>query len=533
MVKLLIKNRFAGLFGSMFSRGKKGSVRKASVGRIVLFSLLYLYVAVVFIGLATFMAISMGAMMLPAGASRLYYAIFTIAALSVLFILSIFETKSELFECRDNELLLSMPIRPRDLILSRIIVVLIYNYVTEAVVMLPAITVYAIFTRDVVGVIGGLIISLFIPLLATALASAVGYLIAEISRRVRSNNIVVIIVSLLFMGAYFYGCFALGFFSEDIAEGAMAFDFAALEKGAPLLSFIGSAALLSPLAAVTVIGISVFVAAVAYFVIAKNYLKIITDNRGKRRVEYKAKALRRSSAVSALTRKELARFFSSTTYMLNAGLGLVFEIIIGVFILFGRESVIMVGNELFGSTDFMAPMLISGVVFCSSMTMMSASSLSLEGSSLWVIKTIPVTEKQVLMSKMLPQVIVSAPPTLITSVLFIIASGSSFWLWPFFILVPQAANLFFALLGINMNVISHRFDYENEVQAVKSSLSVFLTMLLQMVTSMVVLVGALILSFLSPLLSAAAMLFFFSLASVGLLLMLLGPAARRYGRIEV
>ena len=139
MVKLLVKNRLAGLFGSMFSRGKKGSVKKASVGRKILFSLLYAYVAIVFIGLAVSMAIGLGLLMIPNGAPRLYFSAFIMATLTITFVLSIFETKSELFECRDNELLLSMPIRPRDIVLSRVLVVLIYNYLTEAIVMIPAI----------------------------------------------------------------------------------------------------------------------------------------------------------------------------------------------------------------------------------------------------------------------------------------------------------------------------------------------------------------------------------------------------------
>lgn len=533
MVKILIKNRLRGLVGAMLTGGRKGSTKQRSTGRVVLFSLLYLYVAVVFIGLATFMAISLGSLMIPLGAPRLYFAVFMIADLSITFVLSIFETKSELFECRDNELLFSMPIRPRDIVISRILVVLIYNYVTEAVVMIPAIVVYAVIAKDIVGVFGALVVSLFIPLLATALASAVGYVIAEISRRVRNNNIVVILLSVAFLALYFYGCFAMGFYSEDFANSMQSFDFAAIEKSMPVLYFIGSAALFAPLATVAVTVGSLLVAAIAYTVISLNYLKIITDNRGKKKVEYTEKTLERSGVLFALVKKELSRFFTSAAYMLNAGLGLVFEVVIGVLLVIKRADLIEVATIIFGDVDMLTPLMTCALIFFASMTMMSASALSLEGSSLWIAKTMPVTDKQLLWSKALPQIIVSAPPTLITSVLLIVALAPNPLTWPFIILIPQASSVTFALLGINMNVLSHRFDYETEVHAIKQSLSVFLTMLLQMVTAIIASVGAILLTFVSLWLALAILLLVFSLFALGLALLTSGPSAKRYSRIEV
>lgn len=533
MVKLLVKNRLAGLFGSMFSRGKKGSVKKASVGRKILFSLLYAYVAIVFLGLAIYTSVALGLFMIPLGAPRLYFAVFIMASLTITFVLSIFETKSELFECRDNELLLSMPIRPRDIVLSRVLVVLIYNYITEAIVMIPAIVVYGVIARDILGVLGGLLISLFVPLLSTALASAVGYSVAEISRRVRNSNIITIIISLAFMCLYFYGCFSMGYYSEEFSENMAAIDFAAIEAAMPAFYFIGSAALLSPLTTLSVVALSVGVAAAAYAVIARNYIRIITDNRGKKKILYTEKKLSQSGALFALAKKELARFFSSTTYMLNAGLGLVFEVVVGVLLFIKRTDIIMVGEALFGAVDPVVALLAAGMVLFSSMTMMSASALSLEGSSIWIAKTLPVTDRQLLWSKALPQIIVSAPPTLITSILLLIAVMPSPLCWPFVIIIPQVANLAFALVGINMNVLSHRFDFENEVLAIKSSLSVFLTMLVQIVTAILAMVGTLLLTFVSIWAALAALLGFFIILSAALILVLNGPAAKRYSRIEI
>ena len=109
MTKRLIKNRLIGLLAGF--GGKKGKNGKSvSAGKVVLFTLLYLYVACAFLFLSVSMSLSFGAVLIPGGASWLYYSIFILATFTLLFVFSIFETKGELFDCKDNDLLLSMPI---------------------------------------------------------------------------------------------------------------------------------------------------------------------------------------------------------------------------------------------------------------------------------------------------------------------------------------------------------------------------------------------------------------------------------------
>ena len=131
MIKILIKNRLRSLLGTMVNKSRDGSAVKGGRGRIVLVIILYLFLAGSFAFMSTSVAMVLGTVLIPIGAAWLYFAIFIIAALSVIFILGIFETKAELFECKDNDLLLSMPIKPRDIVASRVCVVLIYNYLEE------------------------------------------------------------------------------------------------------------------------------------------------------------------------------------------------------------------------------------------------------------------------------------------------------------------------------------------------------------------------------------------------------------------
>ena len=482
MIKSLLKIRLRSAISGMFKSKKADG--KISVGRVILFSFLFLYLAAVFVGLAFMMAFALGSILIGQS-SEIYFGIFLLAAFSVIFVLSIFETKSELFECKDNELLLAMPIKPRDIVISRIAAVLVYNYIEEAVVMLPAITVYAILSGDAVGVIGALIASLFLAPLATALASAVGYLVALISRRVRRKNLITVAISLGFLFAYFglYGSLVgnMDAFLENPEASS-----GAITESLGFLGVFGAAALLSPLNLAVYIAASVGVCALAYCVISKSFFAVATDNRGAKRTKYKEKRLERGSVISALVRNEFSRFFSSATYMLNAGLGVIMQLAVAVIAISQRSSI----SELIGGLEaeigaagissLLAPMAAVAVAMLSSVTTMSASALSLEGKNFWLIKSMPVSGRSVVIAKTLPHLMLSLPASLVSSILMSVAFSLEVAETVLVVLFACITCVTFAVWGTVMNFAFPKFEFENEAQVVKQSLAVTLVLLSQL-----------------------------------------------------
>lgn len=537
MIKYLIKNRLRSALGAMVGKGKGGSVKKASAARIVGFTILYAYVIGTFLFLSAIFSFLLGSILIPSGASWLYFFVFMIASFSIVFIFSIFETKSELFECKDNDLLLSMPIKPKDIVISRIFVVLIYNYIEEFIIMLPCIVSYAIFSRgDIVGILGAFVVSLLLPLFATALASGVGYIVVVISKKLKKNSFVTLAFSVFFLLIYMFGYSALMENADSFFEGS----FEVVPSDLPLIYFIGSAAKFAPVSFICIAVLSIGSSLLAYYIISKSYIKLVTDNKGEKRAVYKEEKLKSNSALFALTCKELKRFFSSATYMLNTGIGLIFEIILAVFAIVKRdellEAVNMLSSEIphASAGDIIAPLMIAAVVFVGGLSSISSCALSLEGKNLWVLKTLPVRERDVMLSKVLPHIIVSLPPTLISSVLLMIASSSPIKYFPFFVLTPVAATVFSAFLGLVINVAFPKFEYDNEAQPVKQSLSVFLVMIIQMLVGVAVFVITFILALLSlGFIASLAVLLMFCVLSVIFGVILFGPSARKYAQIEV
>ena len=526
MIKLLVKNRLRGAVSGMLRLGKSG---KGSRGRVVLFAILFAYLFACLIFLSSGMSFLLGSALIPAGAAWLYFAIFTLAGFSVVFILSIFETKSELVDCKDNDLLLSMPISEKALVISRTVVVLIYNYVIEAFVIVPAVIIYAIFAKDTVGVIGALIVSLFVPLLATAFASGVGYAVAYVSKRIRKSSFISVLLSLAFLALYFWGYNAL---IEGLDSFLMGFDPEAIEGNLKILEFIGKASLLRPLSIIAVIAVCSLLSFLAYYIISKNYIRLAISNKGAKKIKYKMEKTKRTGALFALCRKELRKFFTSSLYMLNSAIGLVFTVVLSVAALINADTLAEISKGIFGNENYIAPLLAIGLVFLSSMNMMSASSLSLEGKNFWIIKSSPISDTTVILSKVLPQIIVITPPVLLSSLIMILASGAEPIYWIFLIVTPFLANVSFALLGLIYNILAPRFDFDNEAYPIKQSLSVFATMMTQMLISIVAIVITVIFLFMNlPLVAAVVGLAFFALLVAVFALILFIPCKQKYAKL--
>lgn len=524
MIKLLVKNRLRGLVSGMLKQGKN-----ASKGKIALFAVLFIYLFAAVAFMSASFAYMLGEVLIPFGFSWLFFAIFTIASFTAVFIMSIFETKSELFDCKDNDLLLSMPIPEKALVISRTVVVLVFNYLIQAIVILPAIVVYAIISHDTLGVLGALIVSFFTPLLATALSSGVGYALAYFSKKIGKSTVMTLVLSLGFLALYFWGYGKLISGMEGFLTG---FTPESIPSNLKLLEFIGNASLLKIVPLISVALVCVAVSALTYLLISKKYMVLAISNVGTKKIKYKMVKSDARSPILALTAKELRKFFTSAVYMLNSGIGLIFTVIIAVVILVKRTMLTELALTLFGSADFLAAPLAVVLVFLSSMNMMSASALSLEGKNFWILKTAPISENTVILSKVLPQIIVTAPPVLISSVILIVASGAAPIYWPFLILTPLVANTAFAFLGLCFNILAPKFEFDNEAQPVKQSMAVFLTMITQSVISILAIVFTVLLLFRGyPLLSAAAGLVFFVIVAIVTAILLFIPCKQKYAKM--
>lgn len=181
-----------------------------------------------------------------------------------------------------------------------------------------------------------------------------------------------------------------------------------------------------------------------------------------------------SGLFGALLKKEFQRFTGSATYMLNCGLGVV--LLLGLTV-----ACFFIGDDILAEITASITEL---PIFCYAVTMMlftstlattTSVSVTLEGRALWVLKTAPVPTTTILAAKTAVNLILYLPTLLIAAILLSIRFSLGVQYALFLFLIPAAALLITTALGLILNLCFPKLNYDNETRAIKQSMSVFLS----------------------------------------------------------
>ncbi len=472
MLKTLLRLRLEAAL-SFLTEGK-GSA-KPSKGRKIAMIAVWVYLVLTFVFMSFSVGVSLGTVCVGFGLDWLFFAIFFLAAFSILFLLGILEAKSMLFEAKDNAILFPLPISPRDIFLSRVIALLIFNYAEAAVVLVPALVAYLAVGGAPFVLWGFLLVFLLLPLLATAIAALVGFVWSYIGRRIPSKPFVSVAVCIVFLAVYFVGYSRLiSGIEQLIIDIENAPDL--VQTRFAILRVLGDWAFLSPVPTIVFVLLCALVTVGVYLLFSRKYLAFATMTV-KAKQHYKENGLqaRMSTPLMAIVRKELGRFTSSAIYMLNAGLGLVFELLLGASLLFKGDALVATLSALIGlERDAVCIMILATLLAIIPMTFPSAASVSLEGKSFWILCSLPLSDRDILLGKMLPQYLIGAPVHLTASLLLCIALGPSPLLATAVFLVPQIAAIGWSAFGVLCNLLFPKLSFTHETQVIKQSLSIVL-----------------------------------------------------------
>ena len=519
MLKTLLKTRLQMLFLGMSGRKKTnrlGKERSSKSSLIVLAILLplvfliYLYMLLSFFRLTASVTSAMGM-------RWLHYALASGVAILLAVFGSVFSTQSQLFDAQDNELLLSMPIKPVYILASRLLLVYLLNLVFSVLVMLPCgIAAIEAFGCTALGVAGYVLLVLLLPLLSTAICCLLGWLLSLLTAKINNKAIMSTILTVVFLVVFYIVYFRfinLAFDEDGNAVEKLAAMMANLEPVfstwlAPLYWIGKLFADGSLLCGLGVLAVTVLPFALALCLLSRSFFKIVATKSGAKKRIYQTKEMKVSSLRRALVKRELKHFVSSATYMTNCGLGLLFLLALGVFLLIKQDMVAVLSATLLpalglpqGSEVVIA---VAAMVFLGFVNNMTAPSVSLEGKSRWIAQSIPADLSNVLFAKVDMQLLLTAPVILFASVAAAIAfrmTGLSLLL---VLVLPQIVNLLAALAGLWLNLLMPKYDWPNENVPIKQSAPVAIMIFGMMLYAM--LPAGLYFLLLRPYLSPFAML---------------------------
>ena len=496
MLKLLLKTRFLAL-ADQFSGQSKGK-RAISVRRIVLLAVAALLLLALAGYVVSLLLTPLYKTLLKSDLEWLYFALTGVGAFLISFMLTAFYAQGSIFEAKDNEMLLSMPVRPSAILGSRLGALYFLNFFFAAAFMAAAGIVKL--TGGGTAVAGGVIIYVLcvflLALISTTLSCLLGWAVSLITRRMRNKAIFQLVFSLLLLGGFYV------FFFGDITRHLKTVP----ENSAGIANVFRGA--LYPFHAMgmacTGKGFTEFLIFAAICVVPfvlvclllnKSFVKIVTSRVGAKRLKYEAKALKGSSVAWAMAKKDLTRFFNNSSYMLNSGLGLIYSIGMSVFVVvsfLNRPEGAAPGSgfldKLFNAvgTDNLSFLFCVFLAFFAAMTSISGPSISVEGKNLWILKSMPVRAAEILKGKVFSHLLLSIPASLICSAifLFVLPKASAAVLICLFIM-PILAHIFCALAGVIGNLYMGKLNYPSIAKAAKSNSGSLIPALSTMVVSTV------------------------------------------------
>lgn len=475
MVKILLKKQMLEAFRGYFYDAKKN--QKRSLVSTILFIVMYAFVMVGILGGAfTGLALCLCTPLHAASMSWLYFAIMSLVAVALGTFGSVFNSYAALYLSKDNSLLLSMPIPVKDILLSRLAGVYLMGLMYSAVVMIPTVAVYwLVIPIRAVAVVGGILLVILVSFFVLFLSCVLGWCVAKISTHLKNKSMITAILSLAFLGLYYFGYYKAQGLIQALLMNAIVYGEKIKSAAYPVYWFgkIGEG---NPGAVVTFVIVIGVLCGVTFYTLAKSFLGIATVGDKTVKTVYKRKRLKQSGVSMALLKKEFGRFTSSATYMLNCGMGTLLLVIVGVVIgvkgAVVRDMIREVAGSYLSERVIVVAFLAIGTVI--TMNDMATPSVSLEAKNLWLIQSLPVTPWQVLRAKAGVQVLLTVIPAVFCGICLILVCSCTWGEGILGVLFLIEFSIFMTLFGLTVGLLFPNLTWTNELAPIKQSISVMI-----------------------------------------------------------
>lgn len=483
MLKALIKKQLQEQLSAYAGGGKDGNARtKRGIPRR-LYVVIGLFVFLCFAFYTT--AYEVGSLLLGRpDAAWLYFALMGMIAGALGVFGSAFSTYAMLYLPKDNEMMLSLPIPPSYLLISRMTGVYIASLFYSACVWIPTLVAFwNIVPPTALTIAFPVLLAFVLALFVMVVSSIVGWIVALVAVRTKGKSYINVILTLVLLGAYFAVYFwVMNSFSDMmLIIGSMS---DSLQTWLYPVYAFGMAASGDALSMLIITLLTLAAAALCVFVLSRTFMKAtIKESSGRRNVRKarKAEGFTQISQQKALLKREMKFFTSISTWMINGGLGLVVMVILAVLSIVNaadiREAFALFEDEVPFFADLM-PMIVFMVVgFMTVMNVISTAAISLEGNRLWVLQTLPVSSWDVLRAIERLDIEICAIPVVLASVAF----GVSLQLSAVEIVLVTCAVLILLVLkadfGMMLDLRHPNLTWTNQAVPVKRSFSVLVQMI--------------------------------------------------------
>ncbi|MBU3193263.1 putative ABC transporter permease subunit [Clostridium algidicarnis] len=475
----------------------------------------------------------------------------------IIFIFGIIYVLTTFYFSKDIEALLPLPLKADEILSAKFITVLIYEYLTELIVLLPVIIGYGVKANTGISYwMISIIIFLLLPVMPLVLASILNMVIMRFTNLGKHKDAFRVVGGIL---AIFSG---LGVnllvqkaSSSNMGEQNLLEVFA--KGNNSMMNLLGGMFPTSKLAALALVSTSVnkgimnlllfilitVISFGVFMILARIlYFKGVmgSSESFSKRKELKSKEFDKitseNSKIKSYVIKELRVVFRTPAFLLNCVVGtIVFPIFMIIYGFMDPNNIQML-TKITGEVK--DPKLIgiifgvafSVILFISGSNAMASTSISREGELMFINKYIPITYREQIFSKIISSVIVNMISIILITAMIIILKLPLSLIISIFI-ISILGSVFTSTLGVVIDINRPKLNWDNEQKAVKQNINSFISFVIS------ILIGGLNI-YLFFKLKPTLLIGFISLVVVIVLIIALliyyinGKGQEVYGRIE-
>lgn len=378
------------------------------------------------------------------------------------------------FGFADYETICALPVKNKNVVWAKLTYVYLENLVYFILFVVPVSVVYGVLSHSGIGfylrTAAGILLS---PALPVALGLAVGTAVAVFAARFKKSNVLSVILSFAFMAAYFAFVFMM---SDENAEiiASVATKIANVYPVADL--YANGIVRFDGIKFLIFAGLSIVIFCLYMSLISKFYAKINRAIMYKKSGGGKVVEVKSSTSGKVLLKREFGKWINTPGYVLNSAMGAVMLIIMTVLVAIKLNGVSEIDKTVQSKEDYKALIAMLDYaksfiplvpVLCVGMCYYCGSSISIEGKSVWIIKSLPVDPKEVFKAKIRLNLIITILPTVISCVVFGVALKLNIVEIILCIIASVSYCVTSAMFGLFVNIKKHNYDWQSAVEVIK------------------------------------------------------------------
>lgn len=462
-------------FKESLSNSFNSTNKRSIVKNVLYFIFLFIFIALC-LGYSLYnMAIAQ--MQLYGSASSIILIGLLMSTIMVI-MMTAFDTQGYFYKSKDYEILQSLPIKTTSVVTAKYLSSYMMSFIYNAMIGIPTFVVYFYFEQIsalaiVIAVFGLLLLPAFTQLIGSLLA----WVINIISSKMKNKNIMRSILTILFLILLY-----VFIFSADTTSFTDAFvgDIPlAIKIILPQIYFLYNSVInVSLLWFLAFVGISLLFAIISILVVSISYKKINSalnisiKSKRKGKIYYK-----KTTIFSTLLKKEAKTFVSSPVYLMNGIIGPILLIVVAIVIGSGMKGVSGLSLNIY------AVITMSLLTLSIGMVPTTAVSISMEGSKLFNLKSLPIKYSTIILSKISFNLLLVFPFLLIAQIILWIINPFEIGVCVLLFFYYIISLILYVSFGMLMNLKMPRLKWSSETQAVKQGGSMLITMIVNLVLS--------------------------------------------------